>query len=291
MVSSLAVVAARSASAVADAPSSKAECLDANTRGQDLRRGGAFSAAREQFRRCGDPSCPALVRDDCAKRLDELDRAQPTIVFEVKDSTGKDVSVVHVLMDGAPWVDHLAATAVPVEPGNHTFRFERPREQPVEVKLFVREGEKDRHERVVIGNEVAASPTAPASAAGSPPEPAGGSSAKTIGLFVGGAGLAAIVAGSISGGLATSSWSSSRSECSSPTACTMRKQAVSDHDTAVTMATVSTVAFIGGGVALATAAVLWLTAPSGNGSAPTTGVVLAPGIGPGSEGVSVHGTF
>jgi hypothetical protein len=280
----------------------KAACLAAASEGQTLRDSHRLIEARDKFRVCAAAGCPPAVQGDCASWLDGVEKAQPTIVFEVKDPTGRDVSAVKVLLDGLPWVDSLPATAVSVDPGSHAFRFELAGEQPVEVKLFVREAEKDRHERVVIGTARAASAAPPPpSTAGQVPEPApasrspaqaatpessrSGGSMKAIGLIVGGTGIAGLVVGSIFGGIASADWSSSKNECSTPTNCTNHPQAVSDHDSAITMATVSTVGFVVGGVALATGAVLWLTAPSGSGPAPTTGLVVTPG------GMLVHGTF
>jgi hypothetical protein len=50
-----------------------------------------------------------MVRDDCTRRLDELDKAQPTIVFEAKDGAGRDLTAVQVTVDGKPLVESLTA--------------------------------------------------------------------------------------------------------------------------------------------------------------------------------------
>jgi hypothetical protein len=112
-----------------------------------------------------------------------------------------------------------------------------------------------------------------------------------VGLVVGGVGIAGLIGGGIFGALASSSWSSSKNECASPTNCTNHAQAVSDHDSASSMATMSTVSFIVGGVAVAAGAVLFLTAPSSPSSAPATGLVIVPGVGPGSGGLLLQGSF
>src|ERR1019366_7525907 len=82
-----------------------------------------FAAARGQFLACASASCPALVRDDCAKRLDDVERAQPTIVFDAKDGAGRDVSMVTVTVDGHPLVDRLDGTSPRVDPGGHPLGF------------------------------------------------------------------------------------------------------------------------------------------------------------------------
>ena len=92
------------ASGPALADLTKDQCIDANGKGQELRREGSFAAARLQLRQCATPSCPAMVRDDCTRRLDELESAQPTILFDVKDATGTDLIDVRVSVDGQPLV-------------------------------------------------------------------------------------------------------------------------------------------------------------------------------------------
>jgi hypothetical protein len=143
---------------------SKEQCVDANTRGQHLRTDGKLSEAREQLRQCGDPSCPAIVRDDCARRLDDLDRVQPTIAFEVKDPSGADVSAVKVTMDGKLLTERLDGKPLPVDVGERFFTFEVDGQPPVTLTrtLVLTEGEKGRRERIVLGGGTA-SASAPVS--------------------------------------------------------------------------------------------------------------------------------
>ncbi|HEY8089950.1 MAG TPA: hypothetical protein VIF09_18945, partial [Polyangiaceae bacterium] len=135
----------------AGAGMTKLACIDANTRGQDLRRDGKLAAAREQLRSCTDPSCPGLVRDDCSRRLDELEKVQPTVVFEVKDVAGNDVSGVEVTVDGEPAVQTLDGTALQLDPGEHELVFRATGRAPVSRTLMLTEAEKERRERIVLG--------------------------------------------------------------------------------------------------------------------------------------------
>jgi hypothetical protein len=145
----VAALVVTSASAGADV--TKAECIAANTAAQDLRRDGKLSAAREQLRKCVDPSCPGMVLDDCSRRLDELDKMQPTVVFEVKDAAGHDLSAVKVTVDGKSLVDKLDGSDLPVDPGEHVFTFTIDGQAPVSRTLVLSAGEKARREQVVIG--------------------------------------------------------------------------------------------------------------------------------------------
>ncbi len=128
----------------------KDQCVDANTKAQSLRRDGKFAAAREQLTLCIDQSCPGIVRDDCTQRLDELERAQPTVVFDAKSAVGEDVVLVHVAVDGVRLADVLDGRALGVDPGQHVFTFEVPGQAPTTYRFVLKEGEKDRRERIVL---------------------------------------------------------------------------------------------------------------------------------------------
>ena len=66
-------------------------------------------------------SSPAVIRQDCAERLAEVERAEPTIVFEAKDRDGLDVSAVTVTMDDTPLASSLDGSALSTDPGEHVF--------------------------------------------------------------------------------------------------------------------------------------------------------------------------
>jgi hypothetical protein len=144
-------VAVASPSPPASGDVTKDQCVDANTKAQSLRRSSKLVATRAQLAICADPHCPAVVRDDCTQRLDDLERVQPTIVFDAKDGAGNDLSEVRVSMDGKPLVGRLDGTAVAVDPGPHAFTFEVSGQPSVTKGFVLKEGEKLRRERVVIG--------------------------------------------------------------------------------------------------------------------------------------------
>ena len=143
-VLALACVAASAPSALADVTTD--QCIDSNAKAQALRRSGKLSAAREQLATCVDRACPAMVRDDCAKRLDELDRLQPTIVLGAQDANGVDVIAVSVSIDGRPLTSKLDGRPLEVDPGPHVFEFQSAG-RPTETRtLVLKEGEKGRIE-------------------------------------------------------------------------------------------------------------------------------------------------
>jgi hypothetical protein len=266
----------------------KDQCVDANTKAQSLRREGRYAAAREQLTLCIDRSCPGIVRDDCTQRLDELERAQPTVVFDAKTAVGDDVVLVHVAVDGVRLADVLDGRALGVDPGQHVFTFEVPGQAPTTYRFVLKEGEKDRRERIVLAP--AAEPARANVAAASAPPPRG-QGQRTAGLVLGAAGLAGLGVGTVFGVLAIHDWSSSKNECASPTDCPNHPAAVSDHDRAETSSTIATVGFVAGGVLLATGIVAWLTSPPIAAESATASTHLAPMLGPGLAGFALRGRF
>jgi hypothetical protein len=292
------------APAPARADVTKDQCIAANGKGQELRRERKLSAAREQLHTCADASCPAMVRDDCVKRLDELERAQPSIVFDVKDTRGIDVIDVRVSVDGQVLADHLDGSALRIDPGVHVFTFEVTGQPAVTDKLLVREGEIGRHEPVVVTVAAGAAPPGPAQEEGPPSPPpeslsapaeSGSSSGRrstqrVVGLVTGGVGVAGLAAGTVFGLMSGSAWSKAKDACGgSTTACMDVPSGQSHRSTAEGDATVSTVAFIAGGVLLATGAVLFLTA--GHEKSAATAVVVAPSLGPRQAALVLAGAF
>ncbi|HEY4016401.1 MAG TPA: hypothetical protein VGM06_23865 [Polyangiaceae bacterium] len=293
----LAVVpAAASASADTSTPKpTKDRCIDANTRAQSLRRSGDFAGTREQLRMCADAHCPRMVRDDCAARFDELERAQPTIVFDAKSPEGADLSAVDVHVDGKALATKLDGTALSIDPGEHTLTFDVSGQPTVTKQLIVREGEKARHEVVVIGTPkpaAAPSPVLPATPPPSPPE-AHSSTGRTIGLVVGGVGLAGIAAGSVFGLLTKSAIDRQDQDCPSANNCSNHASATNDHDQAVRDGLFSEVGFIAGGALFVGGAIVFLVSGSGAPHAvePTTGIVVTPSVGPSGAGLSLKGIF
>jgi hypothetical protein len=266
-------VACIAAPAAALADVTKDQCIDANASAQSLRREGRFADARKQLAICMDPRCPKMITGDCGARLEELERAQPTIVLDAKDARGADVSAVKVTMDGQLLAEKLDGRALPVDPKEHTFTFEAAGQAPVTRTFVAREGDRGRRVSIVLGE--AAPPAAPSAqpeaaspaAADVTPQGSSGGTQKTLGIVAGAAGLAALAGGTVFGLLASSAKDAYQKNCGSnigaPSANLCTSQGVQDNHDASSKALVSTVLFIGGGVALAGGLVLFVTAPSG----------------------------
>jgi hypothetical protein len=251
-------------------------CIAASESALSLKKAGKLIDARKALATCAAPACPDPVKTSCQQRLLDVDRAVPSIAFAVKDAAGNDVPAVKITMDGQPLADSSAGAAITLDPGEHTFTFEASG-QVVKRTVVIVEGVKARSEVVSLETPHA---SATSTAAPQPPatsEPRGDGQ-RTVGLWVGGAGIAGLAVGSVFGVMAAMTWNTAQND-----------QSNNEEHTASTYATVSTVAFVAGGVALATGAVVWLTAPRSSPS--STSAALVPTVETGGGGLSIVGQF
>ena len=94
-------------------------CITDSEEGQRLRDENKYRSAREAFVRCADERCPVVVRNDCTRWLDDLQRMQPTLVIVGRDDAGNDVRDVRVTVDGALVTEVLDGRPLPLDPGEH----------------------------------------------------------------------------------------------------------------------------------------------------------------------------
>ncbi len=125
-------------------------CAEAAERVQTLKERGKYAEARTELAACLKETCPPFVRDDCRVWTEELNRAQPMVVFSVHDDHGADLINVRVLIDGAVLREKLDGKSVDVDPGEHTIRFESEGFLPVEQKVLVVQNVKSRVMDVVM---------------------------------------------------------------------------------------------------------------------------------------------
>jgi hypothetical protein len=121
----------------------KDPCITAYEQAQTLRKDGKFITAREQAMVCARDACPAILVKDCTRWIGELEASTGSVVCEAKTTNGKSVSDVRVTVDGRELTTRLDGRSLPIDPGKHTFHFERAGETFDETVL-VREGEKNR---------------------------------------------------------------------------------------------------------------------------------------------------
>jgi hypothetical protein len=253
-------------------------CIDANEKAIAQRKAEKLIDARASLSVCAASTCPDVIRASCQQRLAEVSQAIPSIVFSVKDPSGRDLALVRLSIDASKYTDRLEGHAIVVDPGEHEFRFEVEGQEPVVRRFVLPEGEQNRREEIVIG-----APPAPVAAQR---EAAGRASAqRTVAFVVGGVGVAGLALGGIFGALSIGAHGSYEKNCGSnigapPGQC--NATGVTGESDAATKGTISTIAFVGGGVMVAAGAVLFLTAPA-HASSPEIG------MGPGS--VFLRGRF
>ena len=126
------------------------ECLSSAESWLKLKQEHKLKAARAQLLICSSASCPGEVRNECMKRVEEVNAASPTIVFSVKDLGGNELDKVKVTADGQVVADRLDGSAISVDPGAHEFKFEAAGAPPLTKTIILHEGEKDRKENIVV---------------------------------------------------------------------------------------------------------------------------------------------
>jgi hypothetical protein len=297
---------ARSAGADGAPAITNEACIDANAKAQELRREGKLAASRAELNRCVNRQCPSMVRDDCTRRIDDLDRAQPTIVFSVKDASGSDISAVTVSVDGHKIADKLDGAPLAVDPGSHSFTFEPQGQAPISRQFVIHEGERGRLETIAIGTPNGAVPAARGTAAGgaalagtaaldgarTDQGPQSGQVQRTWGWSVGGVGVAGLAVGAVMGLFASSAWSDAKNECNSASCLPQNhSSAESDRNNAVTFSTLSDVGFAAGGALVVLGGILIWSAPHGNNASTQVGWRVVPRVGPTGADLGLQGEF
>jgi hypothetical protein len=282
--------------------------------GECYERTGKTASAWAQFRLAeslansrGDKRA-AVARD----RADSLEAQLPRLKIVVPPANR--VQGLEVLRDGSVLEQPEWGVEVPVDPGSHTV-VARGISPPWQTTVNVPPGKSTVAVEVghVAGasdlfipptpppTRTAPSPAAPTPAlppASAPPpsaaatpsrdqptEGAAGKKQRLIGLVTGGAGIVLLGAGAAFGLIAKSKFSDSDAYCTAPENGTCKQAGLDLRSSGMAAATVSTAAFIVGGVAVAGGTVIYLTAPK------ATSVTLAPTIGPRAAGLVMQGTW
>ena len=222
------------------------------------------------------------------KRAAELAPRLEKITVAVTDPpAGLVVKRDDVALDAATW-----GVALPVDPGKHTFSAEAPGKKPWSTTAETKgPGTTVSVTVPALEPAPAGTPTAAPStiSTAGPVADDGLSTRRTIGLVVGGAGIAAIAVGAVMGGLASSKWSDAQdNHCRTDTLCDPTGVALVGD--AKTFATVSTATFIAGGVLAAGGATLFIVS-LGHGKRESAGLTILPSAGPKSGALLVKGSF
>jgi hypothetical protein len=208
--------------------------------------------------------------------------------------------------DGTPIGRAEWSTPIAVEPGTHTFAAHASNRRPYNTEIVL-DKEGQTVDVTIPELEPSPAPATPSSAsppsAAPPPPPApttqpavassgaappAHSNQTTWAWVAGGVGVGAVAVGSIFGASAISKWHAADKACPNHT-CT----STADRDQGVQAghaADVSTVLFVVGGAALATSAVLFLTAPHGEAERESA-LRVSPWLSRESAGLGVSGAL
>jgi hypothetical protein len=298
---SAALVVASAALLAGSAPARAAEspavaCLAASSASLKSDNEHRLRDERAELLACAAPTCPADIRNECIRRVDEVNLALPTIIFDAKDEAGNDLSAVKVTMDREVLADRLDGIAIAVDPGAHTFIFETAGRPTVKKQFVIRQSQKNRSELITFvasaprsasatpaatdrarsaESHLSASPAASSGRSLPLAEAASPSSArKTVTIVAATLGVVGIGLGAVFGWQALSKRDDAQKIC--PTVCA-DEDGVRMWQDARRAGNISTGAFIAGGVGLAGAALLWLTASPERPVAPSAGVDVGPG--------------
>ncbi len=183
-------------------------CLASFDASQLLRRERKLLAAKAELLSCSQERCPTVVVVKCQEWLEEVKESLPTVVIAARDGT-KDVFDVKVLVDGLLAHRSLTGTALELDPGPRRIVAERGGRH-IERTVLVREGHKNRP--IEFDFTPAPRPLPPA-----PPVPVkppdDGFSLPVLSWVGFGVGLAGIIVGSITGGIAISEGEALEAEC------------------------------------------------------------------------------
>jgi hypothetical protein len=276
------------------------QCIAQNDEALALRREGKLLQARRVLAQCATPECGTEISENCQKEAAAVTALIPTIVFATKDGSQRDIVNVKLTIDGVPFEGQLAGNAIPLDPGEHEFRFEVAGEKPVVKRFVLLQGEHERREAILIGPPPPAPPAPPPQqttvvlqAPQAPRYDHTGSFQRTMGTLLLAVGIPVSVILSLSyGGIALAKKGQAQNDCSSKAVCGPGSQAQNEWSDAYSAATVSTIAGVGFGVALVGGIVLRATAPAPRLLPPNKEALrIEPTFGPNGGGAILTGSF
>ncbi len=143
--------ATQAAEAPTTPPAMTAErCLAAADHGQLLRDEGKLMASRAELATCGAEACPAMVRKECVRWLEEMATRIPTVILAVRDAAGRDLPNARLSLDGASLAGSSAGRSLQLDPGLHTVRAELAGGDAAQESFVLQERERGRVVAVVL---------------------------------------------------------------------------------------------------------------------------------------------
>ncbi len=221
---------------------------------------GRFLEVASLARNTGQPAREA----DARKRAAALESRIPHLVIAVAAPAPDGLQVTR---DGEEVGRAQWGSSLPIDPGAHKISATAVGKKPWDTTVTIAEGGTPTTVEVPTLADAPVAPPPPPAAAGPkttappPTEEHDGKGQRMIALGVGGLGVVGIGLGTVFGLVSKSRHDEAETLCAPPNGC--GQAGVDKRSDAYTAGTISTVAFIVGGVALAGGVALWLTAPHG----------------------------
>jgi hypothetical protein len=235
----------------------KSDCIVAAERGQSLRDEGKLIEAKQSFASCAQPTCPNIVQTDCTRWMEKAAADIPTLLPRARDPNNVDLLDAKFYVDGKLLAESLDGRKVQVNPGTHTIRFEAPGMVANEQRVVVVEGER-RDLLVYLRPPTTGARTDPGTTTTPPPPPPDAPPSHTpwAGWALGGVAIVGFATFATFAAIGTGDANDLRSGCSGTATCSQ-----SDVDDVKTKYLVADIGLVVGLVALAGAAVIFLTQP------------------------------
>lgn len=192
---------------------------------------------------------------------------------------------MRITRDGVLVEKSELGSAIPIDPGAHVIQATAPGSAAFEKRVEVAAGVSETVTVTMQSNGISAtSSSSPTAAEPATTSEEASSPQRTWAVVVGGVGVAGLALGAIGGLVAIGENASSTKECPNDGPCASAA-ALRSNASARDWATVSTIAFAGGGALVALGVTLFLTAPSPHARTTGRAVIIAPTVGIGSVGM------
>jgi hypothetical protein len=220
-------------------------------------------------------------------RIALLDPRVPKITVAI--GSDADIGGLAIKMDGEALPRERWGQATAVDPGEHVFEVSAPKRKMRVEKLKVAPGDQPTVRVRPLDVDAPPPVSVAATRGGTHPSP----TYRTLGLVVGGAGVAGIAVGAVFGVMAIGKHSDVTTRCAGFPTCPEADRAVLEdlNSNAQRDGTISTIGFVVGGALLAGGAVLFFMAPQVPDRLRTRGARIVPLVGRGTGGLLVEGRF
>ncbi len=247
---------------------------------------GLYREAEAQLTRDADARRAAFA----SERATALEPRLPMLIVTVEAPP----EGLMVYRDGIELSAASLGSRLPLDPGEHRIAARAPGRSSHERTFVAKESEVAQ----IRIAELDPAPNAPPSTLDAGPattpqgeSPSTGSTRRTIGLVLGGAGIVTFVAGLVFVGATAAQKSAADDNC--PTVTTCSAAGYDAIATAKDLALAADITLIGGGVLTGAGVVLYLTAPSGSSPSalPSSAVWIGPSLSPSDLGVRARAAF